>query len=374
MSTKHDNRAHARLAPSASARWLRCPSSVKVIEILMERGKIPRREENAASREGTEAHEQAEVAIKTGKRADDKDVQGYVDYVDEIVSTLELAGYDVDKQIEARMNAEFESVNGRKETIFGSVDCLIIAQGDGLTPQVHVIDLKFGRGVPVSPEKNYQLSIYALLAVKSGLVPEDVAANAEFHLHIYQPRNKQGGGVWQTDRQWLACVEGMISAVIDHTYHINARVASEKACQWCRAKPYCKVAQKAAEEIVFDDFGLQPQTESHPLERMTLADMAEFYKKTKFVVELREAVEAEIKEHAPEGEEIGGLKVVEAQGRWVVNKNMIGQLAHALGKQAFREVPVAPSEIIRLCEEKGEDYTQFLKRSKTSKKIVDTES
>ena len=56
---------HARLSPSSAQRWINCPGSIREIE------KAPPAPDSFAAREGTAAHELAEVCLKRNQNADE---------------------------------------------------------------------------------------------------------------------------------------------------------------------------------------------------------------------------------------------------------------------------------------------------------------
>ena len=72
---------------------------------------------------------------------------------------------------------------------FGTCDCLLI--GDGI---LHIIDFKYGQGVPVNPEHNPQLMYYALgaYALFDGIDEVDTV-----RLSIVQPRMQEEPQTWE---------------------------------------------------------------------------------------------------------------------------------------------------------------------------------
>lgn len=153
--------AHALLSASGAHRWLNCTAS-------------PRLEENmedttsSYAKEGTLAHALAEAMILNDEKAvkkikqDDLFYTGMIDEVSEYVSYCEERLSEMltkDKgsimEVETRLNLSNYIPNG-----FGTGDCIII--GDGL---LEIVDLKFGKGVEVSPVENPQFMLYALGAL-----------------------------------------------------------------------------------------------------------------------------------------------------------------------------------------------------------------
>lgn len=113
---------------------------------------------------------------------------------------------------------------------FGTLDRGVI------TPDIiHIDDLKWGRGIPVSPVENKQLMLYAL-----GFW-NDVARHhtdaTDFLLSIDQPRCAGGGGEWRTTLKELQEFGAWIKTRAVLTTQPNApRTASEKGCLWCKRR------------------------------------------------------------------------------------------------------------------------------------------
>ena len=142
-------RDHALLSPSAAGRWLLCPASVALTAYMPE-------ETSPYTLRGTAAHAAAESVI-TGRpykspagaeslSLDDlkTEVEPYADFVrSETRGDFRL--------IEQRLEASWLSAES-----FGTADAVILHPDE-----IHVVDLKTGRGVPVKAKDNPQLAIYA---------------------------------------------------------------------------------------------------------------------------------------------------------------------------------------------------------------------
>ena len=132
---EHGVRAHAKLGASSSDRWLTCTAAPTLEEGYTDSG-------SSFAAEGTLAHELAERTLVSGRNALDmsgnypKDmcdyVQSYVDYVRSVKGDL---------LIEQRLDMTDWVPEG-----FGTADAVVI----GETGRIHIIDLKYGQGVPVS--------------------------------------------------------------------------------------------------------------------------------------------------------------------------------------------------------------------------------
>jgi len=133
---------------------------------------------------------------------------------------------------------------------FGTLDRAVIVKIDGVWI-VYVSDLKWGRGVAISPVQNKQVMLY-LLGFWQTIAQQIVGTDpVRFIIEIDQPRCPGGGGVWHTTLDDLLAFGDWIRERAELTLQPNPpRVASEKGCIWCRRK---RAAGGCRE---FEDFNL----------------------------------------------------------------------------------------------------------------------
>lgn len=165
------NKAHALLSPSASERWLACPPSARLNEQYEDTTSI-------YAAEGTLAHAFGElflqralklVTLKTfnaqleGLRSNalyykgmEAEVQEYVDYVLSVYNEAKQEDPAAEIFIEQRLD-----ISAYAPKCFGTGDAIVLSKD-----YVHVIDLKFGKGVAVEADDNPQLKLYGLGAAE----------------------------------------------------------------------------------------------------------------------------------------------------------------------------------------------------------------
>lgn len=189
MGKRKEERAHALLSASSAKKWIHCPPSAMLEDSIPE-------VESTYAKEGTLAHAICELKLQklfTDKNMTDRtyksrlkklqqdesyapEMEGYTDEYADYVSNIAFGFPAVPfVAVEKRLDYSPWAPEG-----FGTGDCVIIYGKD-----LHIIDFKYGKGVPVKAEGNYQLALYALGAYHEFgmLFPiEDV------HLHIVQPR------------------------------------------------------------------------------------------------------------------------------------------------------------------------------------------
>ena len=152
--------AHALLSASSSSRWLACPPSARL------EARFPDSQSSYAA-EGTQAHALAEESLKkyteegwlsTALSGPEwpRDMLDYVDvYVSIVLEKLNEARKktpDAVLLVEQRLDFSPWVPEG-----FGTGDAVIISDGT-----LEIVDLKYGKGVPVSAEDNSQMRLYAL--------------------------------------------------------------------------------------------------------------------------------------------------------------------------------------------------------------------
>ena len=152
---------HAFLSPSSSHIWLKCTPSARFASQYPDEGSV-------YAEEGTEAHALAEHKLKSalGLPSDDprpgmkyltsemeECTDDYVTFV--LENAAKMTGADI--SIEQKVSLE-KWVPG----CFGHADCILAGVGE-----LHVIDLKYGTGVPVNAEMNPQFLMYALGALEN---------------------------------------------------------------------------------------------------------------------------------------------------------------------------------------------------------------
>lgn len=236
----HKERAHAKLSASGASRWATCPGSVQ-----MEDG-IPDKE-SVYAQEGTLAHEMSELKLKHyldpkgfGKRKLNAaikklkenelyqaEMESYTDtYVDFIKE--KALSFSSNPYIEIEKRVDFSRwVEGG----FGTCDCVLI-HGSTLS----IIDLKYGKGVPVSSEQNEQLILYALGAYDAFNLIYNLD---KIELNIVQPRINNFS-TWEISLTELLLWGDYFKVQAEKALGGNGElVPSAKACKFCKARDIC---------------------------------------------------------------------------------------------------------------------------------------
>lgn len=176
MIQNHSEREHALLSPSSSSRWLNCTPSARLAENAENKSSV-------YAEEGTLFHEICEYCLaqwnagvwepdpfgeELPELKDDhlmhplfkqemfKHARNYCDFVMNENYNLEKSDGACKLLLEEKVD-----ISEYAPECFGSVDCQLVGR-DTLI----VIDLKYGEGVKVYAERNTQMMLYALGAIK----------------------------------------------------------------------------------------------------------------------------------------------------------------------------------------------------------------
>lgn len=347
--------AHAQLGPSGSDRWMSCAGSIALSTDLPNRS-------NDAADQGTCYHFLAsecltlelDVASFIGTTvivdADDECYfkedfppglkarytevvdQDNADYLQRYLDYVRTAGHGQRTFVEVAV--PIDHLTGEQDAE-GTADCVII---NAEQRELHVTDLKFGRGVEVFAEENPQMMMYALGAIAK--YPDETASLTNIRLTICQPRSGDGKPKeWTCTRQHLEefgakvkRASNSVWAALDLYNQIKDAgnddamqswcdanlLVTTKGCQFCRAKARCpKIAGEVARTTAAD-FDNLDQVEL-PVDIVELPaqhvnqDLANKMLKCDLIEGWIKAVRAEVESELTAGREVPHFKLV--QGR-----------------------------------------------------------
>ena len=229
----HKSRAHALLSASSSARWLACPPSAVAAEAYPA-------QDTEYTREGTLAHEVAELYARGDRTAAARDItqemidcaESYRDYIHE-----QLKSDDAVVLLEQRVDFSPWVPDG-----FGTCDCIIL-QGDTMT----VIDYKYGVGVPVSAVDNPQMKLYALGALNDYGIAYDVN---RVEMHIYQPRINNVSDCCLMVEDLLEWAEKVVKPIAQKAVKGKGTYSAGEWCKFCPHAGRCRALTKLCTEYV----------------------------------------------------------------------------------------------------------------------------
>jgi hypothetical protein len=213
----------------------------------------------------------------------------YVDYISGVVHGYEATPY---MAIEKKLDYSSYVPGG-----FGTGDCIIIG---GNT--MHVIDLKYGKGVPVSAIDNPQMMLYALGAYSAYSILYQIET---VRLVIAQPRldNISEWEIAMDDLLYWAA--NTVMGAAEKAFKGEGDFVPGDHCRFCRAKALCR-ARSEFNTAIEENYPVKP-----PL--ITNAEVGQILERArdlaKWVKDLEEYALAE----CLAGNEIPGWKVVEGR-------------------------------------------------------------
>lgn len=257
---------HALLGASSSARWLVCTPSARLEAMFPD-------EQSPYAAEGTIAHDLAESILRhklEGKKAPKLDdystemieaVNRYVDICEEKVNEARARSSDAEAMIEARLDFSRWVPEG-----FGTGDMVIVA--DGI---LEVIDLKYGKGVPVSAIENTQMRLYALGAYDANEFLYDVKS---VRMTIVQPRLDSVSTDEMALEELLDWGEE-IKPIAQRAFNGEGNCTPCDYCNFCKARHTCRALSDTCLTAFYKDGGKLNQllTDSEVSDILAMKDL-----------------------------------------------------------------------------------------------------
>lgn len=260
---------HTLLSPSSSERWLKCTPSARLEEFEPSTY-------SPFAEEGTEAHALAELKLsymlgkisveqydsefehfKLTSKYYNAEFNDYVNgYCEEVMTIIKEDYKNEDIIVELESKVEFSDI---VENGSGTSDVLIIGKSF-----VHVVDLKYGKGVPVSAIGNSQLRLYALGAIKKHL---RYGIFTEARMTIIQPRLHDMSTDFVQLTELNDWAENYVKPRAALAIAGKGELVSGDHCKFCKLRGKCEerskqqlaAAQAEFDSVIVDDNILEPK-------------------------------------------------------------------------------------------------------------------
>lgn len=249
--------AHTDLGPSGYDWYSKCTAAPAAVTHKS-------RSSTSFSIEGTVAHAVLAKALEEEKSPreyigetwyiEEDDVSGFYEVTPEIGEEVDKAyDYVLDQKpiggtmyVEQKMDLS-KTMPDQKGT--GDVICISRDWSE-----LHVFDLKFGRGVLVLVDDNNQLKLYGLGAFDNYIPSEHRGKLQKVILHIMQPRLEYMGR-WETTRGYLEKfrVKARETYNIVHDPERRSFNPGEKQCKFCPIRNTCRHLAKSQIKLVFNE-------------------------------------------------------------------------------------------------------------------------
>lgn len=227
---------HSSLGASISKRYMACPGSVALC------AKLPKPPSSPAADEGTRLHALSDLCVSSGER--DAAIYAGLRLEGEpttlppleklqcyaVNTSLEHVYSLIDQPGAVHWTEQAFDLEHIRPGMFGTNDCAVL-----IGETLHVIDYKYGRGVPVEVENNSQLFYYALGAVRAMELRGETAPNT-IVITIIQPRCPHPDGPVRSqtvDILALMEFENELRAAVEATQDPAAPLVTGSHCQFC---------------------------------------------------------------------------------------------------------------------------------------------
>ncbi len=345
---------HAILSPSGAGRWMVCTPSARLEEQFPDTA-------GQAAAEGTLAHVISEriVSYKNGviaKPVLNKALTGFKKnelYQPEMLGHCEeFAAFVMERFAEAQtrdksailMTEQLLDLTKYIPAGFGTGDVVIIADH-----MLEIIDLKYGKGVPVSAERNAQMMVYALGALEAFGFAFDIS---EVRMSIHQPRI-------DNHSSWIISVEDLIKwahyeliPLAKKAFDGIGDFVAGKHCQFCRAKNNCRANAEYQLQLARYDF-----KDETLLSDAEIADI--LTKEAEFKKWLTGVKQYALYAAVTENKKWPGFKVVEGKA----NRKYAdpADVEKILKEHGFKEEDFIKRELIGITAMKGLTASKFFK-------------
>ena len=362
---------HALLGASSAARWIACTPSARATENLPD-------EETKYAVEGTIAHEVCEVALRRNLKnweqgqalmevvpggalgKDEKSseiIRAANQYIDFVHLQWGLYLHQPEVFIEQEVDVSQWVPGG-----FGTCDCLLI--GDGI---LHIIDFKYGQGVPVNPEHNPQLMYYALgaYALFDGIEEVDTV-----RLSIVQPRMQEEPQTWELPlTDLLTWAREVLQPAAEMAWRGEGEFVTGEHCRFCKAYPSCRAWQK--------QYGPLAGFEPYP-EPATLSDeeLGEWLQKLEGLAAYAKDLEEYAQQALLDGRSLPGWKLVQGRStrKWTDQDAAFRQMEHDGIDEAmlYTRTPISLTAAEKMIGKKkfAETMSAFITRAPGTPKLA----
>lgn len=312
---------HAILSASGSHRWLACTPSARLEQEFNDT-------DSTASLEGTAAHSLAEHKLKKKLKMqstrpntiyDNDEMEMYTDdYSDYVVEQYTKAKrYDENAKVLIEQRLDFSCYVPEG---FGTGDAVIVSKG-----KLHIIDLKYGLGVLVNAEKNPQMMLYALGALRKYEKEYEIK---KVKLTIFQPR-RENVTTWETTtaalKKWA---NKILRPKAEMAYRGTGKYEPGAHCQFCKAAIKCRARAEEKLKLAKEEFKKPPLIADNEIESV-LAKIPDIKKWCDDIMEYA-------LEKALNGKKWEGFKIVAGRGtRKYLNEEAV---VEALNKAGYYDI------------------------------------
>lgn len=312
----HSQRSHALLSASGASRWLNCTPSARLEE------EFGQRRTSVYAEEGTLAHELSELYLSRDvlQSIDEDTFNSRLEEImandlfnEEMLDVIPIyTDYCAMQYAEAKTNCGLASIEIEQKfdlteyvpESFGTSDCTIIADD-----VLEVIDLKYGKGVPVYATWNKQLMLYGLGALR---MYDTMYCISKLRLTIVQPRINNISTFEISVEELISWAEQELKSKALDAFEGRGTLEAGDWCKFCSVKNKCRALYEKNMEIA--------KYEQKKAEFLTDEEISDVIKRTPALIEWANSILTYANEKAiGEGKHWPGFKLVEGTSRrkWI---------------------------------------------------------
>jgi hypothetical protein len=331
---------HALLSASSSHKWLNCTPSARLEENFHE-------ETSIFAEEGTAAHTLSEhklkkfLKIKSRKpksKFDSEDMEEYTDiyvnYATELIMKVSKECKDPIVLIEQRLDFSHYVPEG-----FGTGDLVIVAD-----ESLYIVDLKYGKGVSVSAERNPQMMLYALGALN---IFESIYDFKTVNIVIVQPRLESISTYETTIEELTKWAEEDLKPKANLAINGEGEFIPGEHCRFCKARTTCRARSDNFLELARFEFKMPDLlTDSEVEDVLSLADQLSKWASDVYAYATDKAIR--------EGKEWNGYKLVEgrANRKYVDEDEVVKAVTSAGYEDVYKKTLIGITEMEKLLGKK----------------------
>jgi len=339
-------RSHSIFGPSGAEIWLHCTPAARF-------GAMFEKKASTYADEGTLCHDIAtDLIAYRVKRLSKKEYlkrlavhkahglykiemdhysESFANYVLEIFFSYKLKGW-ADIWIETRVDYSHLVPEG-----YGHLDIAILSPG-----VIDIIDLKYGKGVPVSAIANPQLSLYGIGVIEA---TKFIERFKKVNLHIYQPRLDNISVFNTTTEECIKWGEDKVRQRAQLAFKGEGDFVPGSHCMFCPAKPRCKAAAEKHKAMAQYDFMLPYELDNEQI--------AEILHSGEQLINWFNSVKDYANAEARKGVKFAGFKLVEGKSNRRFKANTEAEITTRLKKLGFSPTAFSKNQLIGIIEMEG---------------------
>lgn len=326
--------AHAKLGASKAHRWMTCPASVKLESNLPDSASF-------FAQEGTAAHALAEECLLKQKPPEEfigAEFEGFTvdeDMANHVATYVDFCNSQEGDEAHVELRVDYSQW---AEGGFGTADYVSIADG-----VLHVIDLKYGKGIKVNANRNEQLMLYGLGAAHAFSDKVDTV-----NMTIVQPRLDHIDTYSMRTKDLFKWADDVVKPAAELAMSTDANFnPTKKACHFCKAKPTCRHLAKHNYNLTLGSFeNLDEPLVVNTAHLLSVEEISNLLPKMDALIGWAQSIQKHALKLLLDGSTLPNFKLVagRSQRKWLDVKIAEEQLITLLGDEAYVSKLISPAQ------------------------------